>query len=465
LYTCGPTVYNFAHVGNLRAYIFADTLVRTLKYNFGEESLKWVMNITDVDDKTIRDSKKKYPELEPKEALEKFTCGYEKLFWEDMKKLNISSPSVVPHAANEKYLKEMQRLVVKIHEAGLAYVKDGSVYFSVNEYAKKYKYGQLVNLDLSSLKTGTRIDLDEYDKENVQDFVLWKGKKKGEPYWDFEMAGEKLPGRPGWHIECSAMGGLELGMPFDIHTGGEDLKFPHHEDEIAQNTAAFGLEKGVNFWMHNGMLMVEGKKMSKSLGNFYNLRDVEERAFDPLAFRYLCLMTHYRKPLDFSWRSLQAAKNGLNHIYNQVCELKQEHFKSINFFEREGKIADWKYKSEPLNLRINQEYNKKFVEKINDDLNTSEALAVLQEILKSDLSDEEKLGTVLSIDDVLGLKLHKALFVMANLEASGIADLMGAREKARAEKNWAESDRLREEIEKRGFTVEDAKEGMRVRKI
>ena len=443
LYTCGPTVYNYAHIGNLRAYIFADTLTKVLRYNYGKENVKWVMNITDVDDKTIRDSKTRYPELESREALRKFTGEYEDIFWRDIKKINVATPDIIPRAADEKYVKKMRELVEKIYKKEFAYIKDGSVYFDVSKYSKKYKYGQLVNLDLSSLRAGARVDADEYEKENAQDFVLWKGKKEGEPFWDFELADEKLSGRPGWHIECSAMGEAELGCPFDIHTGGEDLKFPHHEDEIAQSAVGYGAARPVNFWLHNGMLMVEGKKMSKSLGNFYNLRDMENKSFNPLAFRFLCLQTHYKKPMDFSWPALAAAQNGLEHLYNQIRELKVESFK----LKVDG---------------INEEFRNKFLEAVNDDLNMPQALAVAQELLKSDLPKEEKLATVLDFDKVLGLNIVGAIH--ESPLPDGAQKLIDARQKAREKKNWAESDRLREEIEKMGYTAEDTAEGMRVRR-
>ena len=277
LYTCGPTVYNYAHIGNLRSFVFADLLVRILKYNYGEKNVKWVMNITDVDDKTIRDSKIKYPDLSHMEALKKFTAEFEEYFWRDLSKLNILKPDSITHAADTVYIKKMQDLVKNIFVSGYAYVKDGSVYFDVGKYSQKYKYGVLVDIDVSKMKSGVRIDDDEYEKENIQDFVLWKGQKEDEPSWEFEFDGQKLPGRPGWHIECSAMGQAELGMPFDIHTGGVDLKFPHHENEIHQSVIGYKTEKPVNYWLHNEYLLVDGKKMGKRFNNFYTIKDLEEK--------------------------------------------------------------------------------------------------------------------------------------------------------------------------------------------
>jgi len=298
IYTCGPTVYNAAHIGNLRSFVFADILQRALKYNGLE--VNWIMNITDVDDKTIRDSEIKYPEMEPMQALLKFTREYEKIFWQDLEKLNIEKPNKIPRAT--EFIAQMQDLIVKIIEADFAYEKDGSFYFDVKKYSQNHKYGQLVNLDLSQLKTGTRALSDEYEKDNLQDFVLWKTTKEKEPSWDFEFKNKNYPGRPGWHIECSAMSKEYLGIPFDIHTGGIDLKFPHHENEIAQSVSGYKADKLANFFLHNEHILVDNEKMSKSKNNFFTLEDVENKKFNPLAFRYFCLNSHYRSKLNFTWQ-------------------------------------------------------------------------------------------------------------------------------------------------------------------
>jgi len=438
IYTCGPTVYNYAHIGNLRAYIFADILVRAMRYNYGEENVKWVMNITDVDDKTIRDSKIEYPKLEPMAALKQFTSKYEKLFWEDIDELNINRPDIAPHAAGDKYVEAQQKLVINIFNAGYAYIKDGSVYFDVVKYSKKYKYGQLVDINVSKLKSGARVDSDEYEKENVQDFVLWKGRKEGEPSWPLEINGEKLPGRPGWHIECSAMGESELGMPFDIHTGGVDLKFPHHENEIHQSVIGYGCEKPVNYWLHNEFLLVDGAKMSKRYNNFYTLRDLEKKDFKSLAFRFLCMQTHYGKQMNFTFESLKSAEEGLSHLYNQAREFGTE------------------------TGSIDKNFKNKFIAAVSDDFNTPQALAVIQELLKSDISNKNKLATVLDFDKVLGLNIS-GVFTAADLSVE-VADLVKVRDKARVEKKFDESDRLRAKIEKMGYIVEDTKDGQRIYK-
>ncbi len=470
LYTCGPTVYNYAHIGNLRSYVFADLLVRTLRYNYGQNFVNWVMNITDVDDKTIRDSKIKYPDLTPAEALKKFTSEFEKYFWQDLEKINIAKPDFITHAADIKYINKMQDLVKNIFSQGYAYIKDGSVYFDVVKYSKKYKYGLLVDLDVSKLKSDARIDNDEYEKDSVQDFVLWKGEKEGEPSWDFELDGENLPGRPGWHIECSAMGEAELKMPFDIHTGGIDLKFPHHENEIHQSVIGYQCAKPVNYWLHNEHLLVDGQRMGKRFNNFYTIKDLEAKGINPLAYRFLCLQTGYGKVMNFTWEALEAAEEGLKHLYNQIRELS------------EGQEE------------INQEYKKKFLEAMNDDLNMPQALAIVQEVLKSKINNKKKLATVLDFDKVLGLNFSKKIistttnttFISSTTTSTTsssssttttllldeytknlsleIKNLINKRNIARKNKDFKESDRLRDEIEKLGYIVEDTKDGQRISK-
>lgn len=442
LYTCGPTVYNFAHVGNLRSFVFADLLVRVLRYNYGDENVKWVMNITDVDDKTIRDSKIKYPDLAPMEALKELTAEFEECFWQDLGKLNIHKPNSITHAADMAYIKKMQDLVKKIFDSGYAYAKDGSIYFNVVKYSQKYKYGLLVDVDVSKMKSDARIDNDEYEKDNVQDFVLWKGQKEGEPSWDFEINGEKLPGRPGWHIECSAMGEAELGMPYDIHTGGIDLKFPHHENEIHQSVIGYGVKQPVNYWLHNEYLLVDNKKMGKRFNNFYTIKDLEAKNINPLAYRFLCLQTGYGKVMNFTWEALKAADEGLKHLYNQIKEL------------RIPSARDYELRIEDINI----DFKKKFLQAVNDDLNIPQALAVVQEVLKSELSAEEKIATVLDFNKVLGFDIGQA---EENIPDE-VKQLMDDRQKAREAKNFQESDRLRDEIEKQGFAVEDTKDGQRI---
>jgi cysteinyl-tRNA synthetase len=438
LYTCGPTVYNYAHIGNFRSYIFADLLVRVLRYNYSEENLKWVMNITDVDDKTIKGAKEKYPELPEMKALRKITAEFEEYFWQDLEKLNIKKPNIITNATNIKYLDEMKKLVASIYSKGYAYVKNGSIYFDVTKYSQKYKYGLLVDIDISALKTCDRIDTDEYEKESVQDFVLWKGKKEGEPFWDFNLNGQNLAGRPGWHIECSAMGELELGCPFDIHTGGIDLKFPHHENEIHQSVVGYGVNEPVKYWMHNEHLLVDGKRMGKRFNNFYTVKDLEEKGVNPLAYRFLCMQTHYRKQMNFTWKALMAAQEGLQHIFNQVRGL--------------GIITG----------AVVHPFKEKFLEAINDDLNTPKATAVVQEMLKSDeYLKEDKLATFIDFDKVLGFNIST---VAEGLLPAKINKLKAERQKAKDGKDYSNADRIRVEIEKLGYTIEDTKEDQRIYK-
>jgi cysteinyl-tRNA synthetase len=383
------------------------------------------------------------------EALQKFTDEFEDYFWQDMEKLNIKkSGIVVTQAIDQKYIGKMQDLVRRIVEAGFGYIKEGSVYFDVKKFAQNHKYGNLINLDMEGFKAGVRIDVDEYEKENVQDFVLWKGQKEGEPVWDFELNGEFLPGRPGWHIECSAMGEAELGCPFDIHTGGIDLKFPHHENEIAQSVIGYNCEQPVNYWIHNEFLFVDGVKMSKRYKNFYTLRDLEAKNIEPLAFRFLCMQTNYGKQMNFTWDALESAESGWIHLYNQTQ----------NLGEPNKEVGKWQWRVGD----VNKAFKDKFLSSINDDLNTSQALAVMQEVFKSDLSKEEKLATILDFDEVLGLDLS-FIRKVSELHDEAIR-LKEKRQKARDEKNFAESDRLRDEIEKLGYIVEDTKDGQRIYK-
>ena len=298
LYTCGPTVYNYAHIGNLRTYIFEDVLRRTMEY--AGYKIKHVMNITDVDDKTIRDSSA------AGESLKKFTEFYTKEFFKDLKSLNILPALEYPLAT--KHIPLMIKLIEKLLEKRLAYKIGGSVYFDVSKF--KY-YGKLSRLKKRDLKIGARVDTDEYAKKSGEDFVLWKAKKESEPFWDSPFG----KGRPGWHIECSAMSMKYLGASFDIHAGGVDLLFPHHENEIAQSQGATG-KKFAKYFLEGEHLLVDGKRMAKSAGNFFTLRGLEKKGFNPSAFRYLTLSAHYRSQLNFTWESLRAAENSLKRIYD-----------------------------------------------------------------------------------------------------------------------------------------------------
>ena len=420
LYTCGPTVYNYPHIGNYRAYLFADTLKRTLLY-LGYE-VNHIMNITDIDDKTIRDSQKEG------KTLKEFTEFYTEEFFKDRDMLNILPPAKYTKAT--EYINEMVNIIEKLLENGHAYKSDdGSVYFNI---AKDSEYGKLAHLDMSELKNNAsgRIKSDEYDKENIQDFALWKAwdETDGDVFWETSLG----KGRPGWHIECSAMSMSNLGNHFDIHTGGRDNMFPHHENEIAQSECATG-EKFVDFWLHNEWLLVDGKKMAKSAGNFYTLRDVIEKGFSPIVFRYLSLQTHYRTPLNFTWESMKAAQSGLAGLQG--------------FYMMLGKEIGVASKN----------YLDKFNDAISNDLNTSQALSVLSE-LKHDvnISNDVKKATILNFDKVLGLNFSN----LDNIEIPNeIKQKVEARNSARANKDFSTSDKIRDELISSGFEVFDTNEG------
>ena len=295
MYSCGPTVYNFAHIGNFRAYVVADLIGRYLLYK--GYKLRNVMNITDVDDKTIRGS------VETHKTLAEYTQEYAEEFFEDIETLNIQKADVYPRAT--KHIAEMVEIVKKLLKKGYAYKGSDGIYFDITKFKP---YGKFAHLDMKGLKTGARVKQDSYDKEYANDFALWKfwDEADGDVYWDTEIG----KGRPGWHIECSAMSSAYLGNTFDIHTGGVDLIFPHHQNEIAQSEAANDV-KFVNYWLHNEHLVVNGQKMSKSLGNFFTLRDLLAKGYGPISIRYVLLATHYRQRLDFSESAIKKANSTL----------------------------------------------------------------------------------------------------------------------------------------------------------
>jgi cysteinyl-tRNA synthetase len=325
IYSCGPTVYNNLTIGNISSFIYADIIRRSLTVNGYE--VKHVMNITDIDDKTIRDSKIEYPKDDPMEALAKLTSKYTKIFMEDIEKSGVDVKSIEFVSAVNS-IDEMINLTQKLIDNNIAYIADDGVYFSITKYYQSgHKYGLLQNIATQQSKS--RILNDEYDKDSASDFALWKKAQPDEPFWDAEFSEDnmitKLPGRPGWHIECSAMSEKILGVPFDIHTGGIDLKFPHHENEIAQTCGA-GAEKLANYFVHNNHILVDGKKMSKSLNNYHTLRDIENKNFSPMAFRMLVLESHYHSESNFSWEILSAAQNRINNwasVYELVWQLPE----------------------------------------------------------------------------------------------------------------------------------------------
>jgi cysteinyl-tRNA synthetase len=310
MYVCGPTIYSFAHIGNFRAYMSADILRRWLKFKgFG---IKQIMNLTDVDDKTIRDSKRKGI------SLSKFTAKYSKIFFEDLDTLNIERAERYPKATD--HIKEMAALVNALMKKGLAYRGKDAIYYSIEKFKD---YGKLAHLEKAQLKPGARVKQDEYDKEHAHDFALWKlwDKDDGNVFWNVEIGGKPSKGRPGWHIECSAMSMKYLGPTFDIHTGGVDLIFPHHQNEIAQSEGATG-KPFVRYWLHNEHLLVNGEKMSKSAGNFYTLRDLIKKGHDAMAIRYQLLATHYRQKLNLTDDALKAAKQAVDRLTDFVANAR-----------------------------------------------------------------------------------------------------------------------------------------------
>ena len=421
MYVCGPTVYDYVHVGNLRSYVFADILRRYLK--FAGYSVKEVMNFTDVEDKTIRQSRAK------KKKLSEFTRVYEKAFLEDIEKLNIEKPEVLPRAT--EHVKEMIALVQNLLDKGVAYKAEDGIYFSISKFKN---YGKLSKVKVDELRGGAskRVGKDEYDKEHANDFALWKfyTKEDGDVVWNTKFG----KGRPGWHIECSAMSSKYLGKSFDIHTGGADLIFPHHENEIAQSEAASG-KKFVKYWMHNEWVLVDGKKMSKSLKNFYKLSEVEKKGLSSLDLRYFYLTKSYRQQLNFTWKDLEASKNALSRLKNIISEISND-------------------------KKTNQKYLKEFESAMNDDLNTPKALQVLWKLVR-DVGAVGKHNTIKKMDLVFGLDLLRK--VKVDVSAS-VKKLVADREKARKEKDWKKADDLRAKINKAGFIINDTSEGPKLKR-
>lgn len=427
LYSCGPTAYDYAHLGNLRTYIFTDILKRVLVYN--GYNVKHVMNITDVDDKTINRSR------EEGIRLQDLTEKYEKIFFNDLNKLNISRADIIPHAT--QHIPEMVILIKKLLEKGYAYKAEDGIYFSVS---KLRSYGKLAQLKLG-MQQKSRIDNDTYDKEQARDFALWKfyNEKDGNVYWETEIG----KGRPGWHIECSAMSMKYLGETFDMHSGAIDLVFPHHTNEIAQSEAATG-KKFVNYWLHAGFLVMPEGKMSKSLGNIVILKGLEEKGYDPLAYRYFCITAHYRSEIIFSDENINAAQNAYHGLKNKVQEIKRN-------LEITG-----------IDMEKVKEYKREFIKIINDDLDMPKALSLLHNMLKSNLKNSEKYALILDFDNVFGLQMDKEEKIEVPEE---ISELVQQRETARKLKQWQLADELREKIKAKGYSVDDTDRGPIVKKL
>ena len=455
LYTCGPTVYDFAHIGNYRAYMFEDLLKRFLE--FMGLNVIHVMNITDVDDKTIKGANAQGL------SLSEYTDKYIQGFFAGLEILNIAKADYYPRATEN--IQEMADMVKGLHEKGFAYEKEGNYYFDISKFED---YGKLSNIDQRELRTGVRIDSDEYEKESVRDFALWKAKKEGEPYWETAIG----PGRPGWHIECSVMSAKYLGNTFDIHCGGVDNIFPHHENEIAQSEAFTG-EKFVNYWLHCQHLIRDNLKMSKSRGNIITIEElIENHQSDPNAIRLLLLSTHYRKMLNFTFKALNQAKSSLERIDEFISQIG-----SLSFKEGET----------PEVLALVDEMKEKFIQGLSNDLNISLSLTALFEMIKKAniliahdkvlRRDAENLvKAIASINKVLrvvsfpptisvndGIKVGQDVEVMFQKRSlpQEIEQKIKEREQARLQKNYALADKIRDDLLAQGIVLEDTKDGIR----
>ncbi len=439
LYTCGPTVWDFAHIGNFRAYICSDILKRYLKYK--GYKVKHVMNTTDVDDKTIKGANKEGI------SLKEYTKRYEKAFFEDIETLNIDKADIFPRAT--EHIKEMIEIIKKLLKNKIAYKTDDGIYFDISKFKD---YGKLSHTKLKGLEIGKRVKQDQYEKEEAQDFALWKAydKEDGNFVWKTELG----DGRPGWHIECSAMSMKYLGEHFDIHAGGVDLIFPHHENEIAQSEASTK-KKFVNYWFHNEHLLVDGHKMSKSLGNFYTLRDLLNKGYNPKAIRYLLLSAHYGVQLNFIEKAVKAADNSVQRLQDFMIKLKEIKNKINN------KNID----------KIIKKTKKDFEDAMDDDLNISVALAHIFGFVKevNTLMMKNKVGKnntkkiinfMVKIDKVLGVLEEKEEKLSPELKK-----LIDEREKARKEKNYEKADKIRQQLKEKGVILEDTKEGVRWKKV
>lgn len=455
MYSCGPTVYNVAHIGNMRAFVAADVLQRVLRTVGGYE-VRWVMNITDIDDKTIRDSSETsdcwLPAMGSRAGdahgdLRTFTAYWMQEFLHDIQTLGIRQDHLAALPRATDYIQPMQQLVVDIFNAGYAYVSQGSVYFNVGAYAQQHAYGRLYTIDREHFREGVRIDADEYDRESVSDFVLWKAQKDGEPAWDLHIDGQVLPGRPGWHLECSAMSHELLSpFPIDIHTGGVDLRFPHHEDELAQCCAGYHVPDQSHFWVHNEFLEVDGRKMSKSLGNYYTLRDLLDKGLDPLDIRFALLSAHYRTVLNFTFEGVRAAAAARRRVQEYIWDLvdRTDGYEVVD--------AD---APNPL---------QEVFQELANDVHTPKALAALHTFINVhpvEEMDEHEAARVLY---AFGL-LNSVVAVWTaqprpEIEIpDDVLDLADARWEARLAKNWAEADRLRDALVALGWHMKDGKDG------
>lgn len=437
IYTCGPTVYKDATIGNMKSYIFMDTLRRVLKYNGYD--LKHAMNITDVghlvsdgddgEDKMVKAAKE-----EKKSPLE-IAEFYTKKFFEDFERLNIDKPEIICKATD--HIKEMIEFVQKILDNGYAYETSTAIYFDVS---KLDRYGILSGIDVRNQMAGARVKVDE-EKRNPYDFALFiKAPENHIMKWESPWG----LAYPGWHIECSTMSNKYLGDTFDIHTGGIDLIPTHHENEIAQSKGATG-KMPVKFWMHCDYLLINGGKMSKSLGNAYLVTDLMEKGYDPLSFKMMCYTAHYRNKLNFTWDALDSSQSALTR-------LKEGYQKHKN---GEDTVED----------SIVLEYKNRFQEAINDDLNMPMAMSVVWDVVKNPNKSKKLADVLLDFDKVLGLKIEEPILKKEEELPEEIKELIEKRKEARQNKNWEVSDKIRDELKEKGYIVKDSKDGMTVEKI
>jgi len=437
MYTCGPTVYNYVHIGNLRTFTFQDVLRRWLRHR--GYTLDHVMNITDVEDKIIRNAAAQH------KSLAEYTEVYTQGFFEDTAQLRLERPERVVKAT--EHIDDMAATIQKLTDQGCTYVSDGSVYYRISSFPT---YGKLSHNDFSGIRAGARVDVDEYDKADARDFVLWKAQKDGEPAWDTPLG----PGRPGWHIECSVMAMKYLGETLDIHTGGVDLTFPHHENEIAQAEPLTG-KPFVRYWLHAEHLSVDGQKMSKSLGNFYTLRDLVAKGYAPETVRYLLESVPYRKKLNFTMDGLKAAATSIERLRNYKLRVETDKFAS------------------GLNEKITERTRQAtaaFDEALDDDLNTAGALGAVFEYLR-DTNSAMDAGEFLAGNIPAALEFldrFDSVFdvLRPTAKTGGLSDadvdaLVAERNAAKKSRDFKRSDQIRSDLASKGILIEDTKEGVR----
>ena len=446
MYACGPTVHNFATIGNFRTYTVADILFRLLGYN--SFYAKYVMNLTDVGhlvgDADVGDDKVEKSAKEKGKSAWDIAEYYTKIFLKDFEALNLRKPWKFPKATD--HIKEQIALVETLEKRGFTYKTSDGIYFDTKGFEKKTgkKYGELSTLD--EVLEGARVRQNP-EKKNARDFALWKfSKKPGERHMEWESPWGI--GFPGWHIECSAMSMKYLGESFDIHVGGEDLRSTHHPNEIAQSEAATD-KPFVRYWIHVTFLKVDGKRMSKSLKNFYTISDLQKKGFDPIALRYLYLTAHYRDPLNFTWESMKAAQTAFDKLRSQMVSYRGKSSRTTLSQEKQKKIDD---------------FRNRFTLAVCDDINTPKALAVFWEMLKSNIPSGDKYDLAISFDEVLGLGLQEAQIEEVETPKE-VQKLVEDREVFRKAEKFENADKVRKSILKRGYLVEDSPKGPKVKKI